>query len=120
MNSQDLAGIDPDAMADQALIAVKDTPVSPATGIALMALSLALKFHEIAAVKDGVLYQQYKLEGRNMVPIELWMVFQTAEEIEEHLLKAPERQAKVFLRTLEHLDEMFTDEDGPAKDTDHD
>src|SRR5215467_4178159 len=76
------------------------TPVSPASGIAAIALSLAMKYHDITTVQDGALYQQYKLEGRNLTPLHLDMVFETAIRIELHLLGASERIAKVVVDAI--------------------
>ena len=75
-------------------------PVAPAHGIAAIALSMAMKFHDITTVQDGTLYQQYKLEGKNMMPLHLDMVFETAIQIERHLLGASERIAKIVVDAL--------------------
>lgn len=56
----------------------RHAPVAPAHGIAAIALSMSMKYHNISTVQDGALYQQYKLEGRNMVPLHLDMIFDTA------------------------------------------
>jgi hypothetical protein len=45
---------------------LKDTPIAPAHGIAAIALNMALKYHDINTVQDGLLYQQYKLEGKKL------------------------------------------------------
>lgn len=80
---------------------VKDTAVAPAHGIAALALNFALKYHDINTVQDGTLYQQYKLEGRNMQPLHLDYVFETALRIEAHLLGASDRIAKLIVDALE-------------------
>lgn len=72
----------------KALEPIKNTTVAPAHGIAAIALSMAMKYHDINTVKDGALYQQYKLEGKNFAPLHLDMVFETAIRIEAHLLGA--------------------------------
>ena len=77
-----------------------NTPVAPAHGISAIALSMALKYHDIATVQDGALYQQYKLEGRNFRTLNLDHVFETAIRIELHLLAASERMAKVLVDAI--------------------
>lgn len=74
-----------------------DVRVAPAHGIAAMALSMAIKYHDITIVKDGAMYQQYKLEGRNMRGLELNMVFETAMQMEAWLLGASERISKLVI-----------------------
>lgn len=77
---------------------IKDMPVAtPIQGIAAIALNMALQYHRINTVQDGALYQQYKLEGRNMVNLDLAMVFDTAIEIERHLIAANERVADMIV-----------------------
>jgi hypothetical protein len=66
--------------------ALPNAPVAPAHGIAALALSFALKYHDTTIIKDGAMYQQYKLEGRNLRPLHLNEVFETAIRIEAHLL----------------------------------
>lgn len=77
-----------------------DTKLAPAHGIAAIALSMALKYHDINTVQDGTLYQQYKLEGRNMRELQLDSVFETALRIEMHLLGAADRIASVVMDAL--------------------
>lgn len=79
---------------------IGDTPVAPAHGIAAIALSMSMKYHDIATVQDGALYQQYKLEGKNMIPLHLDMVFETAERMEMWLMGASERIAKVLVDAI--------------------
>ena len=78
-----------------------NTPVAPAHGIAAIALSMAMKYHDINTIQDGTLYQQYKLEGRNMHELQLDNVFETAERMELWLLGSSERIAKVIVDALE-------------------
>ena len=78
-----------------------DVPVAPAHGIAAIALDMAMKYHDMNMVKDGALYQQYKIEGRNMNNLHLDMVFETAMKIEVHLLMSEERIAKIVIDALE-------------------
>lgn len=77
------------------------TKVAPAHGIAAIALSMAMKYHDINTVQDGQLYQQYKLEGRNMQNLTLDAVFETAIRMEMHLLGASERIANLLVDALE-------------------
>ena len=77
-----------------------DTKIAPAHGIAAIALSMAMKYHDINTVQDGALYQQYKLEGKNLVPLHLDMVFETAIQIELHLLGSSKRIAEVLIDAL--------------------
>jgi hypothetical protein len=76
---------------------MKDASIAPAHGIAALAFNFALKYHDINTVQDGTLYQQYKLEGRNMQNLHLDMVFETAIKIEAHLLGSSERIAKLVI-----------------------
>jgi hypothetical protein len=84
----------------QDLQAIGTTKVAPAHGIAAIALNMALKYYNINTVQDGQLYQQYKLEGRNMRELHLDMVFETAIKIEMHLLGASERIAKLVVEAI--------------------
>lgn len=93
--------ISPDPEMFKALEPIANAPVAPAHGIAAIALNMAMKYHDIATVQDGALYQQYKLEGRNMIPLHLDMVFETAIRIEAHLLGASERIAKLVVDAIE-------------------
>ena len=76
---------------------ISGTPIAPATGVAAIALTMALKYHDINMIQDGTLYQQYKLEGRNMRELHLDMVFETALKMEAHLLGASERIAQLIV-----------------------
>lgn len=78
----------------------KDLPIGVAHGIAAIALQMAIKYHDIGTVQDGTLYQQYKLEGKELVPLNLAMVFDTAIQIERHLLGASERIASVVVEAI--------------------
>jgi len=82
------------------LESIKDTAVSPAIGIGALALSFALKYHNINTVQDGTLYQQYKLEGKNMRELHLKDVFETAIMMEAHLLGTSERLATLVVDAL--------------------
>jgi len=84
----------------KALETIKDVPIAPAHGIAAIALNMALKYHDMSMVKDGQLYQQYKLEGRNITCIGLEDVFETAMKMEAFLLGSSERIAKIVVDAL--------------------
>lgn len=84
-------------------------PVAPAHGIAALALTLALKYHDINTVQDGTLYQQYKLEGKNMSPLHLDMVFETAKRMELHVLQSTERITNLIQNALIAIVEDETD-----------
>ena len=84
-----------------------DARVGPHVGVATIALNMAMKYHDISTVQDGTLYQQYKLEGRNMAPLHLDMVFETAIHIERHLVKSNER---IMLMLLDQLTELSPDD----------
>jgi hypothetical protein len=83
------------------LDAVKEAPIAPAHGIASVALSMAMKYHDISTIKDGVMYQQYKMEGRNLHEIQIDHVFETAAKIELWLLGASDRFAKIIVDAME-------------------
>ena len=87
-----------------------DQPIGPFVGLASIALNLAMKYHDISTVHDGALYQQYKLEGRNLQPLHIDIVFETAMQIEKHLIASHKRIADALLVSL--IDE--TGEDGSA------
>jgi hypothetical protein len=75
---------------------IGDTKVAAGHGIAAVALNMAIKYHDSTVVKDGTMYQQYKMEGRNMRELDLDTVFETAMRIERHLLTAPGRVSKMM------------------------
>ena len=65
--------------------------VTQPVGIAAIALQMAIKYHDSTVIKDGALYQQYKLEGKNLRELHIDEVFETAIRIEEHLLTSERR-----------------------------
>jgi hypothetical protein len=71
--------------------------ISPAMGVAMIALNMALKYHDINTIQDGTLYQQYKMEGKNMDTLHLDHVFETARSIEDHLLKSNDRITQLMV-----------------------
>lgn len=98
--SPDSAVIDASFKELEELKPIGNAPVAPAHGIAAIALNMALKYHDIATVQDGTLYQQYKLEGKNMQALHLDMIFETAMRMEEYLLGASSRIAKLIVDAL--------------------
>lgn len=83
-----------------ALDPVADLPVSQAHAVASLALNFAMKYHDIATIQDGTLYQQYKLEGRNMTTLHLDMVFETAVRIEQWIMNTPNRLSETIYNNL--------------------
>ncbi len=81
-----------------------DAPIGPWVGVASIALNMAMKYHDINTIQDGALYQQYKLEGRNMRSLHIDMVFETAMQIEKHLVRSHKRIADALLEQLVELD----------------
>lgn len=76
---------------------VQNAPIGPTIGVAAIALNMALKYYDINTVQEGTLYQQYKLEGRNMPGLHLDMVFEAAMRIEEHLIGGNKRVAMLMV-----------------------
>ncbi len=85
----------------ETLETIKSTPVAPAHAIATIALTMALKYHDINTVHDGTLYQQYKLEGKNLRELHLDSVFETAILMERHLFGSSDRIAKMLVECIE-------------------
>jgi hypothetical protein len=97
---------------------IGNVSVAPAVGIAAIALNMALKYHDINTVQDGALYQQYKLEGRNMKTLHLDHVFETAIRMEAYLLGASERIAKLLVDAIaEPLEDEQQAEGSPSAET---
>lgn len=91
---------------------IADTPMSPQVGMAALALNFALKYHDINTVQEGALYQQYKLEGKNLRPLMLDEVLYTAGRIEQHLLQTPSRLALAIIEmAVEDMDAALDEED---------
>jgi hypothetical protein len=75
-------------------------PIATAQTIAALALNMAIQYHDVGVVKDGAMYQQYKLEGRNLQPLDLDMVFETAIKMEAYLMGADERISKMLVEAI--------------------
>lgn len=96
----------------QGLEGVENIPlISPIHGLGAIALNMAIKYHDVTIIKDGTMYQQYKMEGRNMRELHLDEVFETAIRIEQHLLGTPERLAKLMELTFADGAEANTEGD---------
>lgn len=97
------------------LESIKDAPIAPAHAIAALALNMAIKYHDMSIIKDGTLYQQYKLEGRNISPMDLDLVFETAIKMEMFLLGASDRIAKLIVDAIqiEVVDDKEPEEPAP-------
>ncbi len=87
-------------------------------GIAAIALSMSMKYHDINTVQDGVLYQQYKMEGKNLHGLHLDQVLDTASKIEAWLLQAPERIAKLIIDQLPEEQEAVEGQDAALAEGD--
>jgi hypothetical protein len=90
MSEDDMKGLEP----------IGDTPIAPAHGIAAVALNMAIRYHDMGMIKDGAMYQQYKLEGRNITTIALADVFDTAMKMEAFLLGSSERIATLVVDAI--------------------
>jgi len=91
-----------------------DATVTRPIGIAAIALQMAIKFHDATVVKDGALYQQYKLEGKNLRELHIDEVFETAIRIEEHLLTSERRIQEMVVDMACHVIEAAVSEDEDA------
>jgi len=78
-----------------------DAPIPYMVGVGAVALQMALQYWNINTVQDGVLYQQYKMEGKNLGGLHLDQVFETAIRMEQHLMQTNERVADMVIQTLE-------------------
>jgi hypothetical protein len=83
-------------------ISLPDFPIGVAQGVAAIALNMAMKYYEMNTVTDGALYQQYKIEGKNFQDLSLVAVFETAKEIEIHLMGASDRIAQMVVDAIVH------------------
>lgn len=92
-----------------------DAKIATAHGVAAIALTLAMKYHDINTIQDGTLYQQYKLEGRNMTPLHIDMVFETAIRIEQHLLASSGRIAKLVIEAVVGMEPDEPEAAGPTE-----
>lgn len=103
----------------QELTPIQDAPIAPAHGIAAVALNMAMKYHDMNLVKDGVLYQQYKMEGKNFKTLHLDEVFETAIRIERHLLASSQRIAAIVVDAITADVEESGDEQSNSEGSAH-
>lgn len=96
----------------------EDARIAPAMGVAMIALNMALKYHDINTVQDGALYQQYKLEGKNMTGLHLDHVFETARRMERHLLISSREITEMMVSgVIDTLEQIVADKaDGDTED----
>jgi hypothetical protein len=96
---------------------ISEAPIAPGTAVAAIALKMAMTFTGMSLVTDGILYQQYKLEGRNIASIDISWVFEVAIQIERHLLGGSDRIAEMLLEGISH--NLIADsDDGDGDDDD--
>lgn len=77
-----------------------DVKIHPSTGMAAIAMNMAMRWHDMCMIKDGALYQQKKVEGANIQVINLNDVLRTAKQIEAWLLTAPNRHAEMLVEGI--------------------
>lgn len=95
------------------LAPIADAPIAPTHAISAVALNMAMKYHDISMIKDGALYQQYKLEGKNFTSLHLDHVFETAGKIEKWLIGSSGRLEQFVIETIETaVDEKLPDDQG--------
>lgn len=89
---------------------MENFPVSPAHGISAVALNLALKWFDITMIKDGVMYQQKKMDGSNIISIDLSDVLEVAKKFELHIMSGPSRLSGIMLEAFSEAIENIIDE----------
>lgn len=77
-----------------------DQPIPVGVAIGAVALNMAIKFCDATVVKDGVMYQQLKLENKKIGTIGLDDVFDVAQRIERHLIDSNKRIQTMMLDTI--------------------
>lgn len=90
---------------------LNNQPLPVAYLIGSVALNLALKWHDMTLIKDGVMYQQKKMEGANITHIDLPDVLETAKVFERHLMASSERVAEIVVDALVHGSNLEKDGD---------
>lgn len=96
----------------------EEARISPAMGVAMIALNMALKYHDISTVQDGTLYQQYKMEGKNMTALHLDHVFETALRMERHLLTSANEISDMMVSgVIEAMEAIVAEEDSSGAET---
>ena len=84
-------------MMDKELEPIADQPMSAAHGVAAVALGMALRYYDTSTVQEGGLYQQLKLEGRNIQALHPDMVLDLAKHFERHIMEAPNRLSEMVI-----------------------
>lgn len=96
---------------------VANTPLdlTPDQKLRSMALMLSISFHKDTVIKDAGMYQQYKMEGRNMSPLDDETVIKTALRYETFIRcgESPERMA-LITQVADELDDFIADEGAEA------
>lgn len=77
-----------------------DGPIPSGVAVGALALNFALKYYDMRLVKDGVMYQQLKLEQKELGTFGLQDVFEIAKQIEVHLLATSDRVASLVVEAL--------------------
>jgi hypothetical protein len=81
--------------------ALPEATLPPMVGVGAIALQMAMDYHDTTIIKDGVMYQQMKMEGKNIGVLGLGDVFETAKLIEIHLMGTSDRIAGLVVETLQ-------------------
>ncbi len=74
--------------------------MSESTMIATVALNMALKWHDTSVIKDGTMYQQLRMEGKEIRSLCLDHVFDTAKLFERHIMEASGRLTELTMETI--------------------
>lgn len=96
-----------------------NAPMLPQHGVAALAMNMSLKYWDINTITDGALYQQLKLEGRNIgFGVHLDSVIDVAKRIELHILNAPNRlsqevYAQLTAEFFEDVESALSGEEEP-------
>jgi plasmid maintenance system antidote protein VapI len=88
----------------------EDLPINPMVGIGAIALNMAINYLDMTVVKDGQLYQQLKIEGKEIKGVSLETAFHYAKQIERHLMGTSDRIAGIVLDAISHG--IASDEEG--------
>jgi hypothetical protein len=93
---------------------IADTPLDLTKDEKLrsMALMLAIRHHGDTVIKDAGIYQQYKMEGRNMQPLNDELVIATAVRYEAFIRCGENAERMAFIEQVaDKLDEMIENGD---------
>lgn len=74
--------------ADPSMEPIRDAPMTTSMAIAAISLNMAMKYHDFTVVKDGVMYQQLKMEQKEMRTIQFEDVLETADRIRDYLIES--------------------------------